>query len=173
MKVWYEYICIHCVTGSRTPTITYITIYQSGGGSNGPAGPVHQVGAPQQVVAPVLHGGAHPDQPGNHLQPPPDRDPHPPPLNGVEREDLAPWLDPVVPGPSPGPLPPDGDGFNRIDLLGVWECGLSSFRAMEEVPGRFKEKWAGVMATILRRLEQSATPEEEEGSEPCCYQCQV
>ena len=36
-------------------------------------------------------------------------------------------------GPSPGPILPDADGFNRIDLLGVWECALSPFRAMEEV----------------------------------------
>ena len=64
-------------------------------------------------------------------------------------------------GPSPGPILPDADGFNRIDLLGVWECALSPFRAMEEVLGMFREKWAGVLNTILRRLEQSAKPEEK------------
>ena len=77
------------------------------------------------------------------------------------RADLSPWLDPVVPGPRHGPLPDDGDGFNRIDLLGVWECGLSSFRALEEVPTRFREKWARAMSTIFRKLQQASTAEEE------------
>ena len=81
--------------------------------------------------------------------------------DGRDREDLGPWLDPVVPGPCHGPLPNDGDGWNRIDLLGVWECGLSSFRTLEEVPTRFREKWAKAMSTIFRRLQQASTVEEE------------
>ena len=63
---------------------------------------------------------------------------------GVEREDLGLWHYPVVPGHCPGPLLSDGDG-----------CGLSPFRAMEEVPVRFWEKWSVVIVTILRKLEQS------------------
>ena len=45
---------------------------------------------------------------------------------GVEREDLGLWHYPVVTGHCPGPLLSDGDG-----------CGLSPFRAMEEVPVRY------------------------------------
>ena len=81
--------------------------------AGGGAVPDQQVASPQQA-APVLLGGdavggngAH-NQPANNLQPPPhpphhqlDRDPHTPLLGGVEREDLGPWLNPVVPGPIP------------------------------------------------------------------------
>ena len=51
-----------------------------------------------------------------------------------EKEDLRPWLNPQVPGPNTGLILADGDGWNRIDSLGAWECGLSSFRALENVP---------------------------------------
>ena len=78
-----------------------------------------------------------------------------------EREDLGPWLDPHVPGPLLGPLLLDGDGWNQIDHLGMWECGLSTFRHLEEVPLRYREKWAKVMSTILRRLQQATSEEEE------------
>ena len=84
-----------------------------------------------------------------------------PPQAREGQADLGPYLDPVIPGPHHGPLPNDGDGWNRIDHLGVWDCGLSSFRALEEVPTRFREKWAKVMSTILRRLQQATTVEEE------------
>ena len=114
-------------------------------------------------------------QQGDQQQAPaqPGRIPHPVPHHpqpgreervgqGIDgRVDLTPWLNPVVPGPSVGPLPDDGDGWNRIDLLGVWECGLSTFRALEEVPSSFREKWAKVMSTILSRLQQATTLEEE------------
>ena len=53
-----------------------------------------------------------------------------------QQADRGPWLHPVVPGPHHGPLPNDGDGWNRFDLLGEGECGLLSFRALEEVQSR-------------------------------------
>ena len=76
--------------------------------------------------------------------------------------DIRPWLDPVVPGPVHGPVQVDGDGWSRIDKLGVWECGLSSFRALEDVPVIHREKWANAMFIILRRLQQASTQQEEE-----------
>ena len=42
------------------------------------------------------------------------------------KESLHQWLSPVVPGPLHGPLPNDGDGWNSIDFIGVWDCGLLS-----------------------------------------------
>ena len=81
-------------------------------------------------------------------------------LDPDDKVDLGPWLDPEVPGPFLGPLQDDGDGWNRIDRLGVWECGLSSFRSLEEVPTRFREKWAKVMSTIFRRLQKATMVEE-------------
>ena len=160
--------------------------YGAGGGVAGGGGIGQQGGPPpQQVAAPVQLGGVLPNLQEINIQPllvqqvvppppplpPPDRGPH---LGADDPQDnrdadnvldgrveLGPWLDPVVPGPLHGPLQHDGDGWNQIDRLGVWECGLSSFRALEEVPTRFREKWAKVMSTILRRLQQAVTPEEE------------
>ena len=77
-----------------------------------------------------------------------------------ERQKLGLWLDPQVPGPLPVVVD-DGDGWSRIDSLGAWECGLSSFRPLEEVPSIHREKWSRAMATILRRLQEANTAEEE------------
>jgi hypothetical protein len=62
-----------------------------------------------------------------------------------QQADRGPWLHPVVPGPHHGPLPNDGDGWNRFDLLGVGGCGLLSVRALEEVQSRL----ALISLTIL------------------------
>merc|ERR1712082_12564 len=37
--------------------------------------------------------------------------------------------------------------------MDAWECGLSMFQTMEEVPPLFKEKWSRAMATIFRRIQ--------------------
>ena len=55
----------------------------------------------------------------------------------------------------------DADGWARIDTLGVWECGLFSFRPLENVPIIHREKWARAMSIILRRLHAANTEEEE------------
>ena len=140
-------------------------------GVHGHAAPAQQGGAPpHQVAAPVLLDGVQPIQPVvnniHHAVPPVPlpRDPQQQQPLGPdldEREDLGPWLNPVIPGPILGPLPDDGDGWNRIDQLGVWECGLSTIRTMEQVPNIFREKWARAVSTILSRLQQASTPEEE------------
>ena len=43
----------------------------------------------------------------------------------------------------------------------MWECGLSSFRALEDVPLIHREKWGRTMYIILRRLQEASTEEEE------------
>ena len=75
--------------------------------------------------------------------------------------DLRPWFDPVVPGPVQGVVQEDGDGWGMIDTLGVWDCGLSSFRALENVPLLHREKWARIMFIILRRLQEATSVQEE------------
>ena len=47
-----------------------------------------------------------------------------------ERVSLEDWLDPVVPGPHPGPVEEDAIGWNRIDAFGVWDCMLCPFQAL-------------------------------------------
>ena len=49
-----------------------------------------------------------------------------------EREDLEPWIDPFV--PVAGPVHMDASGWGQIDGLGAWDCALTGFHAMEEVP---------------------------------------
>ena len=126
---------------------------RGGVGDVGQAAPILLGGAaPQQVVAPVQQGGdgAHPDQQAAGVA-----------MAMEGKEDLRPFLDPVVPGPVPGPIPEVGDGWSRIDSLGVWECSLSPFRALENVPEIHREKWGNVMFTILRRLQEANTMQEE------------
>ena len=74
-----------------------------------------------------------------------------------EQGDLTDWLDPAVPEPLLGPLEQDAVGWNVVDKLGGWECGLCEFRTLEEVPPPFREKWARALATILRRILEAQT----------------
>ena len=118
--------------------------------------PVHQVG-PQQVVA---HPGQEvimdiPDD--DHSQPGvPDQ-----PLRGGQ-QDITEWIDPTVPGADPGPPPEDTDGWNTIDTLGVWECGLCNFKTLEEVPPQFRQKWTRAFSSILGRILAAQTDKETE-----------
>ena len=56
-----------------------------------------------------------------------------PHLGGLQL-DLAAWIDPAVPEAEPEVPPEDTDGWNMIDSLGAWECGLCQFKTLEEVP---------------------------------------
>ena len=86
--------------------------------------------------------------------------PDQPAVGRGEQGDLADWLDPVVPGPTPGPVMEDADGWSKVDTLGAWECGLCEFRTLEEVPPPYRTKWNRAMATILRRVLAAQTVEE-------------
>ena len=71
---------------------------------------------------------------------------------GGVQEELASRRNPTVPGPLPGPILPDGDGWNMIDSMGVWECALTPFFPMEDIPDPYREKWGKAMARILRAI---------------------
>ena len=116
-------------------------------------------GLPQQVPAPVAgqQGPGHQDP----LQAP--ARPHEQLVGRrVEEEqmDLQDRLDPIVPGPLPS-VRQDEDGWGEIDRLGVWECALSSFPAIEEIPVQHREAWALAMDKVHRRIWEA----EEEGEE--------
>ena len=64
-------------------------------------------------------------------------------------------------GSRPSPIQEDGDGWCRIDSFGVCVCGLSSFRALDDVPLIHREKWGRTMYTILRRLHEASIEQEE------------
>ena len=141
---------------------------------DGPALLLQQGGAgPQQEEAPVLlqveegggDGGDNLEQIGGQpVQQVPAHQPadvQPPLLAqqgriilgvvGGEQEDLAPWLDPVVPaGRVPGL--PDATGWNLIDRLGGWECGLTGFYAMEQVPAVHRVKFAKAYSLVLQNI---------------------
>lgn len=74
-----------------------------------------------------------------------------------EQVDLEPWLDPEV--PAPGPVYLDADGWGKIDGLGGWECILTCFQAMEEVPNAHREKWGKAVALVVRRILDATTEE--------------
>ena len=74
---------------------------------------------------------------------------------GRERVNLEDWLDPVVPGPHPGPIEEDAIGWNRIDALGVWDCMLCPFPTMADIPGSYRHIWASSMAKVLQAIRES------------------
>ena len=76
---------------------------------------------------------------------------------------LADRLDAQVPGPRP--LQPDDGvmgGWESIDRLGAWECYLSIFTTMEEVPHQYKAGWSMAWATVLEREAAAVTDLQQE-----------
>ena len=49
----------------------------------------------------------------------------------------------------------DSDGWGEIDQLSGWDCALSSFPAMEEIPAQHRETWAHAVDTVLRKLSEA------------------
>ena len=56
---------------------------------------------------------------------------------GEERVDLQGRVDPEVPGPLLV-ISQDDEGWGEIDKLGVWDCVLSPFQAIEEIPDQHR-----------------------------------
>ena len=75
-----------------------------------------------------------------------------------EREDITEYLEPEM--PAAGPVTVDTDGWGRIDGLSAWECTLTGFHPMGEVPVVHQEKWVRAVATVLRRLMEADTEQE-------------
>ena len=66
--------------------------------------------------------------------------------------DVAARLNPVVPGPRVQDQEEvRGDGWADIDRLGAWDCQLSIFNSMEDVPLQFEAGWSMAFATVLER----------------------
>ena len=51
-----------------------------------------------------------------------------------EQVSVAEMVDPAIPGPHPGPVAEDAEGWNLIDLWGVWDCTLCEFPTMKNIP---------------------------------------
>ena len=68
-----------------------------------------------------------------------------------EEVDLREKVDPVVPGPLPS-VQEHETGWGEIDRLGVWECVLSPFSAIEEIPAQHREAWAMAMDKVHRKI---------------------
>ena len=69
-------------------------------------------------------------------------------------------VDPVVPGPLPT-LQVDEAGWGEIDKLGAWECALSPFTALEEVPAQHREAWGLAMNKVHRKIWEAEGQGEE------------
>jgi len=68
--------------------------------------------------------------------------------------DISDRMDPTVPGPVEI-TGIDVDGWMMIDTLGAWECVLSKFSAMEEIPSQHKEIWASAVDRVLRKISEA------------------
>ena len=76
------------------------------------------------------------------------------------QQSLAAWIDPHIPEAVVGAIVEDADGWNKIDSLGVWECGLCQFKTLEEVPPVYRQKWTRALSTILNRILVAQSDEE-------------
>ena len=72
-----------------------------------------------------------------------------------EQEDITAFLDPDM--PQAGPVIADVDGWGRIDGFSAWECTLTGFQAMKEVPRVHQEKWVRAVSRVLRRIQEAST----------------
>ena len=70
---------------------------------------------------------------------------------GDERGELAPRVDPVIPGPMPL-LHQDASGWSDIDQIGALQCALNPFKPMESVPEPVQSKWGKVVEITLRAI---------------------
>ena len=70
---------------------------------------------------------------------------------GEETLDLSGRVNPVIPGPL-DQIRQDEEGWGEIDRLGAWDCALSPFQAIEEVPAQHREVWALAMDRVHRRV---------------------
>ena len=64
-------------------------------------------------------------------------------------------LDPDIPGPHPGPVVEDTDGWNKIDKLGVWECALCEFPTLLDIPRCYREVWARAVDRVLTVIQEA------------------
>ena len=67
-------------------------------------------------------------------------------------------VDPVMPAGCQVPL--GGDSFAQVDRLDAWDCTLSVFHPMEEIPECLKVKWGRITAEVLRRIEEATSDTE-------------
>ena len=60
-----------------------------------------------------------------------------------------------MPGPHPGPAEEDADGWKRIDQWGVWQCLLSEFPTLLDIPRCYREVWARAMDRVMRAIQEA------------------
>ena len=82
--------------------------------------------------------------------------------NNGDHFSLQDWLDPVVPGPCQTPSNMDIGGFNILDDLGVWDCALSRFTTVSNIPQPLQPKWASLYDRVLQRIERAISGGDQE-----------
>ena len=85
------------------------------------------------------------------------------PVEAHEELLLAPFLNPVMPDALPhNPAQDTGEGWGAIDRLHPWQCFLSTYSLMEEVPRQNRHMWAWAWGTVLERILITTTEQERE-----------
>ena len=74
---------------------------------------------------------------------------------GAEQVLIADLIDPHVPGPHPGPVVEDSDGWNYIDKWDTWACALCEFPTLLDIPRCYREVWARAMDRILSEIQEA------------------
>ena len=64
---------------------------------------------------------------------------------------------PEVPGIHLATAPVDTHGLSIFDSLNAWECALSPFTTLNNIPTQFHSKWAHLFDKIMIRIEAANT----------------
>ena len=75
--------------------------------------------------------------------------------NHEEKVNIKDWFEPEVPGPQESISNADAEGWSMIDALGAWDCTLSRFSAIEEIPAQHREIWANAVRRILEKIDEA------------------
>ena len=83
------------------------------------------------------------------------------PNSQTEQFDLTEWLDPEVPGPLLSPSNNSSE-LSAVDKLGAWDCALSRFQTISDIPQAFRSKWAHIYDGVMRHWERGVSNQDKE-----------
>ena len=79
---------------------------------------------------------------------------HVPPVRDAVGELLDSRVRPEIPGPALD-VPADANGWGLIDKLGAWDCMLTQFATLEDVPAQHMEVWVEAFSQVLQKIEEA------------------
>ena len=78
--------------------------------------------------------------------------------------ELADWLDPEVPGPV-AQTDPNTSELSVLDTLGAWDCALSRFSTIKDIPRPYRSKWAHIYSGVLILWERASVNQDQQATD--------